>query len=346
MTLTSGRTGNEASHGDQRLRLKLVTQNYDHLAPLASGDVAPDDFDLVLERDTEGAINRAMGDPDTLLGEYSFSRHLIRLSEGDRSIVGLPAFVNRAFRHRCLFVRRDSTLTDVTELEGRHIGTDEWPATGNTWTRAALRERGVRIDAIRWSVGTVDGSPTRPQGELPPHVSPIAPGQTLLQMLLDGEIDVLMRSTPPPIFLQPESPLRRLFPDFRRAEQEYFRRTGVYPVQHMIGIRRDLFERAPWVALGLFDVLERSKALWHTSRRRMNDTTPWLIDDIEASTALMGSDWHPYGVAANHAAIQTLCDELYAQGLIKHSLDASTAFTEFEQAARTRGVTPPDQFTC
>jgi 4,5-dihydroxyphthalate decarboxylase len=313
------------------LQFQLVTQDYDHLAPLASGDVVPDGFELRLERDTEGAIGVARADPPPVLGEYSLSKHLIRLSKGNRSIVGLPAFVNRSFRHRCLFVLRDSELETLSDLEGRRVGTDDWPATGNTWTRAALRERGVRIEAIRWSVGSVDGTPVSPQSALPAYVTPIEPGQTALQMLLDGEIDALMYTHPPALFYQPASPMRRLLRDFRQTEQEYYTRTGVYPIHHLIGMRRDVFEQVPWVAKNLFDVLERSKNLWFAARRRLNDTTPWLMSDIEQTTALMGTDWHSYGVAANTAAIQTLCDELYAQGLIAQPFDGADAFTEFEQ---------------
>ena len=150
-------------------------------------------------------------------------------------------------------------------------------------------------------------------------------------MLLDGDLDALM-SQAPKEFFEPNSPIVRLIPDYRRAEQEYFRRTGVYPVHHIVGIRRELFDREPWVARSLYLALDESKRRWHESRRKLTDTTPWAQADIEESTALIGHDWSPNGVEPNRKTIQTLCDELHAQGLLAQPIDGATVFGEFERA--------------
>jgi 4,5-dihydroxyphthalate decarboxylase len=152
-------------------------------------------------------------------------------------------------------------------------------------------------------------------------------------MLIDGELDALMIALPPQGFYEPDSPIVRVIPDYRVAERAYYERTGLYPAHHIVGIRREIFERHPWVAQSLFDAFERSKSIWQ-GRRRLAETTPWLLAEIEAATALMGTlDWQPNGVEPNRAMTAALCDELYAQGLIDQPLDPETVFAEFEQAA-------------
>jgi 4,5-dihydroxyphthalate decarboxylase len=150
---------------DQAIR--LVIRDYDYLAPLYGGDVVPDGLNLIIDRKTPMA--QAYGDPSVEASELSLSRFLIGLSNHDRPFVGIPFFPMRAFRHRCFFVRRDRTFPGLKQLEGMRVGTNGWPDTGNTWTRAALREQGILIERIRWWVGRVDEDyPESPQGALPP----------------------------------------------------------------------------------------------------------------------------------------------------------------------------------
>ena len=318
-----------------RLAVTVVVKDYDHLAPLAAGDVVAEGIDLVLDRDTPNALDRTLNDPTVLVGELSFARHLARLARDDRGFVGIPIFPTRAFRQRCFFVRRDSGLRRLEDLAGQRIGTNEWPATGNTWSRALLREAGVAIDGIDWLVGSIDGGPSkRSQDHLPPHVREETTGRPLRDMLIAGELDALMCPIPPRGFYDADSSIVRLIPDYRRAEQEYCRRTGLYPTHHIVGIRRELFDREPWVARGLYRALDGSKMRWQESRRRLADTTPWLLTEIEESTALLGEDWQPSGVEPNRKMVQALCDELLAQGLIDRPLRESVVFSEFEGVMR------------
>jgi len=313
-----------------RLSIRLVTNDFDFLAPLALGEVVAEGVDLRCERTAE-ALDRTLADGSVDAGELSFARHLIRLANGDGSFVGLPVFPHRAFRHRCFFVRRGSRLRGLAELAGRRVGTNEWPATGNTWSRAALREQGVAIDGMSWSVGSVDGTPsTRPQGTLPPYVRPCPPGRTLLEMLLAGEIDALMCPKPPGGFYDQDGPVVRLIPDYRRAEQEYYRRTGVYPAHHIVGVRREVFEREPWVAASLYRALDGSIQRWAAEPRPLAELTPWMLAELEETGGLMGTGWHASGVEPNRRMIQALCDELHVQGLVERRLEAATVFGEFE----------------
>jgi len=317
--------------------LTMVTKDYDHVAPLACGDVDVKGIDLIHERDTPNALGRTLNDPSIDVGEMSFSRHLIRLANGDRSIVGIPVFPTRGFRERCFFVLEDSELQDLTDLAGKRVGTNEWPATGNTWSRAVLRERGVSIDSINWSVGPVEdpNASPRSQGDLPDYVQQTGSDQFLVQMLHDGTLDAMMVPLPPRGLYDESDPLVRLFPDYRRVEKGYYRRTNVYPVHHLIGIRREVFERDPWVAQRIYEAMDRSKRLWQQNRRRLTDTTTWLLTEIEETMELIGEDWLPYGIESNRHAIEVLCEEEHAQGLIDEPIDPDTVFTEYEEQVGT-----------
>jgi 4,5-dihydroxyphthalate decarboxylase len=317
----------------RKVSLELVIKDYDYLAPLMYGDVIPEGLDLHIDR--VSPITRTTEDPSVPAGELSFSGYLIRLAQGNDSFVGIPFFAYRAFRQRCFFTLRDSGLTDLPELEGKRVGTNAWPDSGNTWSRAVLREAGVAIDQIDWWVGGIDDPKYdswkgRPEINVPPYVHAIAPGQTLREMLLGGELDALMIPIPPRGLYDAESPIVRVIDDYVSAEKAYYRRTGLYPAHHIVGVRREVFERDPWIARSLYTALDQSQKLWQERRKQLTELTPWLLADVERAMELMGEDWQPNGVEANRKVIATLCEEEFAQGLIEEPLDGDSVFADFE----------------
>jgi 4,5-dihydroxyphthalate decarboxylase len=312
----------------------IATRNYDYLGPLACGDVSVEGADLTLIRDNATALDRVSGDPAVHGGEFSFSRYVGWVAAGDPRWVGMPFFVLRAFRQRSFFIRRGSRLQHFADLAGKRVGANEWGASGSTWARAVLRDAGVRIEDIAWWVGSVDGlQPDKPLGPLPPHARAIPAGRTLQDMLLDDELDALMCPQPPRRFHEPDRPIVRLVPDFRRAEREYFRRTGIFPPQHIIVLRRESHDAAPWLAARLYAALEQSKRRWQGDRRRLTDAFPWTLAELEETEALMGEDWLPNGVEANRRPIQAFLDEQLAQGLIRNPVSIEALFGDFQTAA-------------
>jgi 4,5-dihydroxyphthalate decarboxylase len=324
--------------------ITYVGKDYDYLAPLACGDVAAEGIALTLDRVADtmaggGAQVRFLASPAVEAGEYSFSLYLIGLSHGERAFVGIPFFAYRGFRHRCIYVRRDSGLRCGKDLEGKRVGLNAWKTTGNTWTRAALREEGVSLDRIEWLVGPMDDSGRdaahhKPQTDLPAHVHPTPPGRTLEAMLLSGDLDAMMSPAPPRSHAGTGGPTVRLYPDYRRVEKDYYVRTGIYPAHHIVVFRRDTFERYPWVARRLYAALERSKLRWQERRRGLAETTPWMEEEIDEASRVFGGDWQRNGVEANGSLIKTLCEEEYAQGLVKRPIDPSEVFAEFERVAK------------
>ncbi|GAC1316701.1 MAG: hypothetical protein NVSMB2_09860 [Chloroflexota bacterium] len=318
------------------LPITLITRNYAYVQPLANGDVRPSGIGLNLVRTWDALPRVAANSPDVHGGESSFGRYLLGLARGDRSLVGLPIFIMRGFRQRCFFVRRNSPLADFTDLAGKRVGINEWPATGNTWARGLLRDQGVDIRAVNWLVGQVSvGSKPVPDDPLPAGVERET-GRMLTDMLIAGDIDALLCPWPPAGFYEPDSPVRRLHPDFATVEQAYYKRTGIYPGHHVIVLRRDLVDAHPEVVPNLYNAFEDARRATEAGFRAIAEILPWLLAEIENDTRLMGQDLHPYGVEANRQMIAAFCEEQVAQALTTERLDPSSVFADF--AALTAAV--------
>jgi 4,5-dihydroxyphthalate decarboxylase len=314
--------------------IRMVSYNWDHIQPIVSGDVTPEGIDFTLDRKT--SISAFPADPTIDMSETSLSLYLIGLARGVRDLVGLPVFPMRSFRHRCFLVRRDSPLQDFSDLVGKRIGTDAWPNSGNTWSRAAIREQGIDITRMTWIVGPVDDPNTiqrnRLAFEYPPHVEQAPEGKTLMGMLLDGEVDALLIPWAPRDVFSPEGTIVHLYRDFRAAELAYYQRVGYCPGLHVVAMRRDVFERDPSVAPRLVAAFDESKRRWREDRRKFADTTPWILAELEETALTLGEDWQHSGVAANRKMIAAFCEEQLAQGLVSQALDPNSAFADYEAA--------------
>ncbi len=309
-----------------RVSLTLALRDYAHVAPLALGDVTVEGVDLTIVRAFD-APQRVLADPTIDGGEGSFSRYLQRVASSDDTFVGLPAFVMRGFRHRCVFVRRGSIFSDsdFSDLVGRRVGLNEWGATGHTWTRAAFRERGIDLPDIRWFVGRL--SPTAPPvaaTALPSYVESIQQGATLTEQLLAGELDAILSSEPPDGFHATEGPIVRLFLDFVSAERSYFARTGIEPAHHLVVLRREILADHPWLPGRLLQALEESRQQAARTRRLLGDVTPWILAELEETEALMGPKAGAYGAEPNRAMIAAFCAEQFAQGLVSEPIDTES----------------------
>lgn len=313
--------------------INFVTRDYDVLTPLLTGDVVPEGIELQFDRSTP--IGAFRDDEEFQAGEMSFSGYLRQLDSGGTDIIGLPIFIMRGFRQRCFFVRRGSDLASLSDLAERRIGTNGWPDSGNTWSRSLLRAEGVDIAGISWHVGPIDGTTDQAFGHrfsndgLPDNVKPLPEGESLVGMLVAGELDAMMVPWPPRGFYEPDAPVVRLLPDYRNAEEEHARRVGFCPGHHVVGVRASVLENDPWIAGSLFQAFETSRKLTEGRRLALADTTPWLLADLERTAGILGPDWQAGGVEPNRAMIATFCAEMHAQGIIGQRLDPDDVFQEF-----------------
>jgi 4,5-dihydroxyphthalate decarboxylase len=274
-------------------------------------------------------LRRAMHDPDVHGGEQSMAGHLIRLDRGDTSFVGLPIFPLRNFTARDLYVRKDGPIRTPADLAGARIGMYGWANSGSIWYRHFLRYLGVDLASIRWCIGPVDAPrPSSVHVDLPEGVTQPPEGKSLSDMLLAGDLDAVY-SPPRPLAYHPVSgPIARLFPEFKPMEQAYFRATGAFPPQHLIILHRPVWEANPWIASRLTEAFSAANDEFSAAQRGFPYATPWLEAELEETAAVMGEDFHPYGIEQNRAALDLFCRQGFEAGLTRRLISVDEYFAE------------------
>jgi 4,5-dihydroxyphthalate decarboxylase len=312
-----------------KVEIRLALRDWDYVTPLALGDVA--DERIALKVDRVGTLpDNLATDPDYDACEVSFSRYTTGRSRGEAGIFGVPNFVMRGFRHRCIITSRTSKLTRLEELKSARIGVTGWQDSGNTWTRAALAEAGIGIEDAFWAVSRLaaDHPVTDRVGRYgrPGRIEAL-PGQPpLLDLLAAGEIDAVLMPFMPKGFFAPGSAFRALLPDVRAAEVGYFRKVGFVPGMHIIGLKPEIVARDPWLPQALSDLLDESQRVWLEKRRRYADTTPWLIDELVRSGHDLPEDWNASGLGPNRPMIAAFLEQLRIQELAETDLTPETLF--------------------
>jgi 4,5-dihydroxyphthalate decarboxylase len=322
------------------LTITLACGDYDRVRPLFDGRVVVEGARIVpVPLPSEQTFPRAVTRAEFDVTELSLSSQLIQLSRGEAQYAALPVPIARAFRHGCVYLRADAGIATPKDLEGRRVGIPEYGMTMGLWLRGILAEdHGVAVNGIAWrTAGTnAPGRRERLALELPPglEVQPLADGATLNAALLAGEIDAILSPTPPDAFAAGDPRVTRLFPDPRGAAEAYCRRTGFFPTMHLVGIRRDVLDRAPWLGRGLFDAFAQAKRLaeaeWTTSLAKSSPATmfPFLAEEWDAMRVLLGADPWRYGVAANRTEWEALCRWSHAQGLARRVLALDEVFAD------------------
>jgi 4,5-dihydroxyphthalate decarboxylase len=317
-----------------RLQLTFACGDYDRTRALEEGTVRPDGIDLTyLRLPVEETFFRMMRYREFEVAEMSMSTYVKSLDLDEPPFVALPVYTSRQFRHAGIFVNADAGIESPADLRGKVVGTPEWQLTANVWIRGFLADHhGVPVDSVEYRTGGQE-SPGRIEkaavdlGERI-RISPIGPEQTLAQMLADGEIDAFQGPRVPSSFV-PGGRVRRLFPDPVAAEKEYFERTGIFPIMHVVVVRRDVYERHPWVAQSLTKALGLAKKkataeLYDASALRF--MLPWLIPGLEEARALMGEDYWSYGLQANEHVLSTFLRYHHQQGLSRKQYEPAELF--------------------
>jgi 4,5-dihydroxyphthalate decarboxylase len=317
--------------------ITLTCADYARIMPLATGEVKPDGIALTMILGSRGSwparaemLRRAVQDPAVQGGEWSMAQYLYRIDKGDRRYVGIPVFPLRNFTARDLYIRRGGPIRSAAELAGKRIGMYSYTASGSIWYRHFLRFIGLEPSTIQWWIGDIDTPWSAPMDQtLPPGVNAPAKGRSLSDMLIAGELDAIYSPPRPEAYHPRTGPIVRLFPDFRLVEQEYFLKTGAFPPQHLIVLRREAWEANPRIARSLTEAFIAANDCFTAAQKGFPYATPWLEAELEETAAVMGEDFHPYGLERNRSQIDAFAGEAFRLGLTSRQITTEDYFADY-----------------
>lgn len=310
---------------------------FDRTVALETGEVRPDGIELnYVTVDTTQLFYRMARHAEFQASEMSASTYLMMRSRGDDRLIAIPVFPSRAFRHSQVYVNLNSGISRPADLVGKKVAVDEYQMTSALWIRAFLQhDYAVTPDMIDWWMGglTTPHFEERLAHKLPRGVSlsRIPSDKSIEGMLGAGELDAFVTGAVPHLFHQPSSPIGRLFPDYRKVEEDYFHRTRLFPIMHVVVLRRDVYEAHRWVAASLLDAFERAKAAGY---HRLVDLSalsimhPWIGGEMDALRLDFGGNPFTYGFQQNLGVLEALTQYSYEQGLSVRKLDPQELFAE------------------
>ena len=316
------------------LRLSLAIGDYDRIRPLVDGNVRIDGLDPVFSiLDPEEIFFRAFKYADFDICELSLSSYTVKTAKGDCPYVGVPVFPSRAFRHTSVYIRTDRGIEKPEDLRGRRVGVPEYQLTANVWVRVILEEYGVRPADITWVRGGYEhpGREEKIALSLPGDVrlESLPTGATISSALADGTIDAVIGPRAPSCFDRGHPQVGRLWADPVAAASEWYRRHRIFPIMHLLGIRKDVVERhgyLPGALVKAFDEV-KSFALARLSNTAATKVTlPFVEERLQQARALMGDDFWSYGLEANRHVLDTFLEAHHAQGLSSRRLAPEELF--------------------
>ncbi len=318
--------------------ISLACWDYDRAMPILDGRIGVDGFDIRAEVQPPGTLfPLAVGDAPYDVTEFSFASYVIQTARGTCKYIGLPVYLSRAFRHGAIYVRTDSGIETVKDLEGRIVGVPEYAMTLAVWVRGILADDfGVDVSKLKYRTGGLNepGRVERLKLDLPAEIDlqPLGPEMSLNAAMLAGDLDAIIAPAPPRAFADGDPAVRRLIDPAGPAERDYVARTGIFPIMHILAVRKDIAAMHPGLPKALFDAFEagrqiamaRVKAVAEGSANR--DMSPWYAEAFEQAVAAMGPDFWTYGVSGNEAALDTFCRYIHAQHLAARQLSIAELF--------------------
>jgi 4,5-dihydroxyphthalate decarboxylase len=317
------------------LKLSLACWDYDRTRPLMDGRVKPEgiDLDITILR-PRVAFQRMLDKQEFQVSELSLASYTALKARGICPFVAIPVALSKIFRHSCIYVRTDSGIRTPQDLKGKRVGTSQYSSTGLCFMRGMLQhDYGVRSEDMHWLMG---GLNTFVEPPLIPLNLPKAirldflkDGQTLENMFDAGELDALLSLYIPQSFLQGAPHIARLWPDFKKVEQDYYRRTQIFPIMHTVALREDVHREHPWAAASLYKAFCAARdlavdGLYDTDALRV--ALPFLIDHVEETWRVFGKDFWAYGIEPNRPTWAAIGRFVHEQGLAPRSVTPEELF--------------------
>jgi 4,5-dihydroxyphthalate decarboxylase len=325
------------------LKINLACWDYDRTRAIREGTVKVEGMDVnYIPLWVEETFSRMLRSKEFDVSEMSLSGYISSLFMRDKPLIAIPVFPSRTFRHRSIYVNKDSGIRKPRDLVGKKIGVYRFRQTAGVWIRGMLADNyRVPVDSVTYYSGGLErpeleskfwGMPSvQEAANSKIKIKQIGENQTLNSMLEDGGIDALYSARMPSSFTSRSKNVGLLFPDYVNEEMNYFKMTKIFPIMHTIAIRRKIYEKNRWMAVSLLkafiEAKERAyKALYQTGALR--DMLPWMTWEVEQSVRLMGKDYWPYGFRANRKTIETFLRYSYEQNLSERNLDPEEAFAD------------------
>jgi 4,5-dihydroxyphthalate decarboxylase len=329
-------------HGTASVHLTLAVCDYDHTRDIMSGAVRVEGITLTpLVFDTIEEITfRFLKNLEWDVSELSFGKYIALTSQDAAPMVAIPVFPSRVHRHSAIYVRADRGIRTAKDLNKRTIGIPEWAQTAGVYVRGFLAEEyGVDLSSIQWLQAGVNqpGRAEKVALNLPGGLRYAArPEASLSSMLESGEIDASITARAPDAFIKGDGKVVRLFPDYRAEEERVFKKTGIFPIMHLITLRRAAFEQHPWIAMNLYKAFDESK---RRCLKRLRDFTiagtalPWIAAIADEIVKAQGEDPFPYGIEASHPTLEAFCRYCHGQGVTAKRMTPEDLFPAEVQAS-------------
>lgn len=315
--------------------ITIVGWSYDRVRPLINGQVRIEGCDATfIDLEPEEMFHRALHFEEFDVTELSLSNYLTLTARGTCPYIAIPVFPGRRFRHAGIYINTRSGIQKPEDLKGRIVGSPEYQVTASVWIRGILEdEYGVKPSDIRWRAGGIYEDSriekvtfTAPEGT---ELERIGPGKTLSNMLAEGEIDALIGPRAPNCFHEGHPDITRLFQDYMEIEKDYYRRTGIFPIMHLLAVHKKKVKELPWLPASLFKAYETAKNMAIERLLEENEpmaTYPWIDGVVREAQEFMGKDFWPYGVDKNRKTLETFLRYHFDQGLSERKLNIDEIF--------------------
>jgi 4,5-dihydroxyphthalate decarboxylase len=318
-----------------KVQLSVACWDYDRIRPLMDGRVVAEGLDLVfLPLTPEEAFFRAFRHAEFDVSELSLSTTLMTLSQGKCPYMPIPVFPSRAFRHSCIYVRPGAGIATPQDLKGRRVGIPEYQVTAAMVARGVLAdEYGVQPKDLHWVQGGMDepGRIDKVQWTPPAGLTlDKVMDRSLGELIAAGELDAIVAPRAPRAFRPAgDGPLVRLFPDHERVEADWYGKTGIFPIMHVLGVRHDVLGRHPWVAMSLVKAFTAAKDMALADLAQvaaLKTSLPFLPAHVAQAHRLFGTDFWPYGVDANRRTLDAELRWSHEQGLSTRKVEIADLF--------------------
>lgn len=322
----------------KKIPLTLACGDYEIVRALKEGTVEPDGIELTVLTDMDSTTRhwRFLRNREFDMAETSASSYVVSRDQGF-PFQALPVFLHRRFRHGFVFINTGKGIRAPADLIGRRIGVKSFMVTAILWLRGILEhEYGVPHRSIEWFAELDEDVDFTPPPGL--RLNRLPHEKSVEAMLAEGELDAVLHSSLIKPFVRKDPRVARLFPDYKREEIAYFRKTGIFPIMHVLGIKREILDAHPWVAVNMFNAFNRAKAL---AMRRLENPRivplAWYREAWEEQQEILGADPWEYGLTPqNRRTLETLVGYSHEQGLISRAIPLEELFVNVSQG-RKRG---------